>query len=94
MVVGIVFSDEYRQLTCTSPKFLNRYAMVMDLINAYGIVRDMVRIPPASFASDELAIKELSVFHSYVTLFFSLLLVYMVLLLLEFRKCRPLALDD
>ncbi|KAF8564718.1 hypothetical protein P879_07581 [Paragonimus westermani] len=62
--VGVVFSDNYRQSVCSSPKFLDRFAMVMDLINAYGIVRHLVRIPPLPMVSVDTIRKELTVFHS------------------------------
>ncbi|KAA3680660.1 histone deacetylase 8 [Paragonimus westermani] len=67
--VGVVFSDNYRQSVCSSPKFLDRFAMVMDLINAYGIVRHLVRIPPLPMVSLDTIRKELTVFHSRASVF-------------------------
>ncbi|GAA54417.1 histone deacetylase 8 [Clonorchis sinensis] len=62
--VGIVFSDEYRHLVSCSPKFLDRFTMVMDLINAYGLVRHLVRISPLVLSSKQEVYREISVFHS------------------------------
>ncbi|CAH8833313.1 unnamed protein product [Trichobilharzia szidati] len=64
MSIGIVYGDEYRRICCSSPKFGDRYALVMDLINAYKLVPELSRVPPLKLDSLDHIYKTLTTFHS------------------------------
>ncbi|CAL8079203.1 unnamed protein product [Calicophoron daubneyi] len=63
MSIGVVFSDEFRKSVSTSPKFSSRFAVVMDLLNAYNILNHVLRIPPLTWTRRD-AFESLSAFHS------------------------------
>lgn len=63
-IVGIVYSDDFRRTCCLSPKFGDRFALVMDLINAYQLIPHLHRIPPLQWNSPDHAYKDLVTFHS------------------------------
>ena len=52
-VVGIVYSSELCQLSCLSPKYGNRFSLVMGLIFAYNLTKKLFRIPPLGLCSTE-----------------------------------------
>ncbi|CAH8454608.1 unnamed protein product [Schistosoma turkestanicum] len=64
MSVGIVYGDLYRRLCCSSPKFGDRYALVMDLINAYKLIPELSRVPPLQWDSSNLMYEAVTTFHS------------------------------
>ncbi|CAH8465075.1 unnamed protein product [Schistosoma rodhaini] len=64
MSVGIVYGDQYRQLCCSSPKFGDRYALVMDLINAYKLIPELSRVPPLQWNSPGPMYEVVTAFHS------------------------------
>ncbi|VUZ50084.1 unnamed protein product [Hymenolepis diminuta] len=67
-VVGIVYSSELLQLSGLSPKYENRFSLVMGLIFAYDLAKKLTRIPPLEMCSSE-EMNYLTQFHSkdYVT---------------------------
>lgn len=64
MKAGIVYSSELVQLACTSPKFADRYALVIGLIHSYGLFRHLLQIPPLNLSSKAEVYKTLTIFHS------------------------------
>lgn len=44
--VGIVYSNELDKQICTSPKYGNRFKLVIGLTYAYKLTNYLVRIPP------------------------------------------------
>ncbi|VEL25794.1 unnamed protein product [Protopolystoma xenopodis] len=62
--VGIVYSDAYRKISSISPKFEDRFSLVMDLLNAYGLVDHLLRIPPVECFSEPQEMELLTPFHS------------------------------
>nr|AAW27249.1 SJCHGC03641 protein [Schistosoma japonicum] len=64
MSIGIVYGDQYRRVCCSSPKFGDRYSLVMDLINAYKLIPELYRIPPVQWDSPMNMYEAVTTFHS------------------------------
>lgn len=61
-IVGIVYSNELLQLSSLSPKYGNRFSLVMGLISAYDLFKYLTRIPPLQLSNSE-EIQCLNTFH-------------------------------
>nr|CDS28607.1 histone deacetylase 8 [Hymenolepis microstoma] len=62
-VVGIVHSNELLKLSNLSPKYENRFSLVMGLIFAYDLTKNLTRIPPLEMCSSK-ELNYLTLFHS------------------------------
>lgn len=65
-VVGIVYSNELLQLSGLSPKYENRFSLVMGLIFAYDLAKKLTRIPPLEMCSSK-EMNYLTQFHRHVS---------------------------
>lgn len=62
--VGIVYSNELLRLSSLSPKYENRFPLVMGLIVAYDLAKRLVRIPLSERCTSK-ELEFLTQFHRY-----------------------------
>ncbi|EUB56601.1 Histone deacetylase 8 [Echinococcus granulosus] len=61
--VGIVYSSEIHRLSGLSPKYENRFSLVMGLTFAYGLAKKLLKIPPLEWCPSK-EMELLTQFHS------------------------------